>query len=248
MSQKNNVVVVWYLGIILVGGNIFLHWLFDTVHLGEDIEYIMRLLSLLVIFIWLNRQYFQVRPRLGATVGILEQICVNSSSWLLICISILPVMFQIWPTDIKFLTKTILLTMFGVFVEEYLCRGLLLGCALKEKVSYKQLMSRIFQVSILFGLTHIGNVFGQSSSFTVYQVFYTTVYGIYFSALTLRTKGLFWTMFLHFFINFNSSLLLQGDVIAGVPSLLGILIVNGILLICSFYLLRKKKVSEWLIN
>lgn len=248
MSQKNNVVVVWYLGIILVGGNIFLHQLFSNVHLGEDIEYLVRLFSLLGFFIWLNRRYLQMKPHLGAAVGTLEQVCVNSSSWLLICTSILPVMFQIWPTDIMFLIKTTLLTIFGVFVEEYLCRGLLLGYALKEKVSYKQLMSRIFQVSILFGLAHIGNIFDQSFSFTVYQVFYTTVYGIYFSALTLRTKGLFWPMFLHFFINFNSSLLLQGDVIAGVPSLLGILIVNGILLICSCYLLRKKKVSEWLIN
>ncbi|MGT2753788.1 CPBP family intramembrane glutamic endopeptidase [Streptococcus ovis] len=248
MSQKNNVMVVWYLGAILVGGNIFLHWLFSSVHLGEDTASLVHLSSLLVIFSWLNRRYLHVKPRLGAIVGILEQVYVNSSSWLLICIFILPIMIQIWPTDIIFLMKTILLTVLGVFMEEYLCRGLLLGYALKEKVSYKQLMSRIFQISILFGLAHIGNVFNQSLAFTFYQVFYTMVYGIYFSALTLRTKGLFWSMFLHFFINFNSSLLLQGDVTAGVPSLLGILIVNGILLICSLYLLRKKKVGEWLIN
>lgn len=248
MSQKNNLIVVWYLGGVLVGGNVFLHWLLNHLSWGDDMEYLVRLFCLLGIFIWLNYRYLHLKPCLGTSVGVLEQVRVNSSSWLLICISILPVMFQIWPADMMFLMKTILLTMFGVFVEEYLCRGLLLGYALKESVSYKQLIIRIFQVSILFGFAHIGNIFEQSFIFTLYQVFYTIVYGIYFSALTLRTKGLFWSMFLHFFINLNSAFLLQGNVTTGVPSLLGILIVNSVLLLCSLYLLRKKKVSEWLIN
>lgn len=80
--------------------------------------------------------------------------------------------------------------MIGLY-EEIVFRGLLLGIFLEKwGNNKKQLVCSVLLSSILFGLFHLFNLFsGVTLTSILYQIYYTIVIAIAFSALLIRTNG-----------------------------------------------------------
>lgn len=84
--------------------------------------------------------------------------------------------------------------------EEVLFRGVILSLLLKKwGANRKQVYFAVVFGSLLFGLFHLGNITSVESIIPVLtQVVYSTIMGIAFSAIFLRTnKNLLWCVILH---------------------------------------------------
>ncbi len=90
------------------------------------------------------------------------------------------------------------------FFEEIIFRGLLL-MLLIERLSTKKhgIWIAVISSSILFGMIHLINLInGASLSGTLLQVIYSTLMGMLWAVMYLRTKNLWLTMVLHATYNF----------------------------------------------
>ena len=106
------------------------------------------------------------------------------------------------------------------FSEEYVFRGLFLKLAFQDGIrSSKQVLGVVFLSAIFFGLAHLGNLTHQPLNATLFQVYYATVMGIFFAAIYLRTGSLWWTIVLHFLIDFASVLISQSTQAAPATSI-----------------------------
>lgn len=93
----------------------------------------------------------------------------------------------------------------GIF-EETLIRGLTLKLLLKKMGSSKKgIIVACIVSSILFGISHITNLFlGDSLVKVIGQIFSTTAIGFYFAVLFLRTRTLWVPILVHMLVNLSS--------------------------------------------
>ena len=108
--------------------------------------------------------------------------------------------------------------------------------------------------SVIFGVLHIGNIFsGHGVVSTLIQVFYSTILGIVFAAVYIRTQNLWSIAIIHGIVDFSGGI--EGiyqmpqaipEVSAGGGSmnLLSLIVLMSVLVIglaWGIFLLRKKK-------
>ncbi|MGT2965515.1 CPBP family intramembrane glutamic endopeptidase, partial [Streptococcus acidominimus] len=73
--------------------------------------------------------------------------------------------------------------------------------ALKDGLgSYKNVLQAVLISSLAFGLAHLGNLQTQALDVTLFQVYYAMAMGIYFAAVVIRTRSLWWAIFIHFIV------------------------------------------------
>lgn len=171
-------------------------------------------------------------------------ICVNLEISSASNMNIMPVIFMIVESLI-----------IGLY-EETVFRGLVLPLFLRKwGINNKQIMISVILSSVIFGLFHISNLFtGASFIEVVIQVCYTTIMGIAFSALLLRTKGnLLWCGMIHGLYNMASGfgdfdptvhVVNQSITISILPYLLNLLLFIPLLIYGLFLLRRVSEVSE----
>ena len=98
---------------------------------------------------------------------------------------------------------------FSAFFEEVLFRGVILGILLfKFKNSNNSILKSVFITSLLFGSTHIINIwFSEMTPRGVFnQVYATFSLGFLYSAVYLKTKNIYMLIFIHFITNFFSQI------------------------------------------
>ncbi len=95
------------------------------------------------------------------------------------------------------------------FLEEVLFRGYVQGFLMRRwGNSYRGIFSSVLLASLIFGSAHIANlIMGRSTLFyTVAQLIYAFFFGVFFSALYIRSGSLFPGIFLHMFFDFMGNL------------------------------------------
>ena len=112
------------------------------------------------------------------------------------------------------------------FLEEFLFRGLIFACLAdifpKNK---KGLLQTFFVSSVLFGVSHLFNLFsGADVGATFLQIGYSVLTGGLFAFVLIKTKNLFFPALLHAVYNFCGLLLskqgLGGGVVFDVPTVM----------------------------
>ena len=144
----------------------------------------------------------------------------------------------------QMIPQALLIALGAGFMEEYLFRGLLIKSVLKDKIrSFQQVWGTVLLSSFFFGLTHLGNALYQPLDATLFQVYYAMILGILFAAITLRMGNLWWTIILHFLIDFASITISQGTQAQAATSIWQFIIFLPILLY-SIFLLRPRKIAQ----
>ena len=129
------------------------------------------------------------------------------------------------------------------FFEEYFFRGLFLKLAFQDGIrSSKQVLGVVLLSALSFGLAHLGNLTHQPLNATLFQVYYATAYGIFFAAIYLRTGSLWWTIILHFLIDFGSVLISQSTQAAPATSIWNFIFWLPLIAL-GLFLIRPKKLK-----
>ncbi|WP_242236797.1 CPBP family intramembrane glutamic endopeptidase [Streptococcus acidominimus] len=116
--------------------------------------------------------------------------------------------------------------------------------ALKDGLgSYKNVLQAVLISSLAFGLAHLGNLQTQALDVTLFQVYYAMAMGIYFAAVVIRTRSLWWAIFIHFMIDFASILATTGVSSISKPTLIPILVWLFVMLV-GFILIRPKQIQR----
>jgi uncharacterized protein len=131
----------------------------------------------------------------------------------------------------------ILFMLIDVFMEEATYRGLIL-----EAIHHFPVASRVLVASLLFGLSHLDNVFlpGVDEIGVFYQIFEATLIGILFTAARLRINAIWPVILIHAAYNFML-ILAFGHASPVTPSLAGFIVdttVNLSLAVVGLLLLR----------
>ncbi|MGT2912001.1 CPBP family intramembrane glutamic endopeptidase [Streptococcus cameli] len=88
-------------------------------------------------------------------------------------------------------------------VEEYICRGIVLGYLTKHSQGQSnRIWLGVFLSSFIFGIAHAPNFLVQPLEFTVFQIITASMIGLFYGALYLRTQSLVWVIFSHFLQDF----------------------------------------------
>lgn len=92
--------------------------------------------------------------------------------------------------------------------EEVLIRGFLVGHMMYHwKDDNRKVLKSVLWSSVIFGVLHLGNLFsGQGVATTLLQVSYSTILGIVFAAVFIRTKNLWSVAIIHGLIDFASGI------------------------------------------
>ena len=96
--------------------------------------------------------------------------------------------------------EAVVMSLLVGFFEESFFRGIILGQLVHNFKGRHRIVNAVLVSSVLFGLMHAGHFFdnfGQSGINTTLQIGYAICLGVYFSAVTLRTGSLFWSMVMH---------------------------------------------------
>ena len=136
----------------------------------------------------------------------------------------------------------ILFMLVDVFMEEATYRGIIL-----EAIHHFPTSSRVLIASLLFGLSHIDNLFlpGADEIGVLYQIFEATLIGILFAAARLRMNAIWPIIMIHAAYNFML-ILAFGHASPVTPTLPGFIIdttVNLSLAVVGLMLLRGRSAS-----
>lgn len=165
-------------------------------------------------------------------------------------------------TPMKSVPEIILFALFVFLVgfsEELLCRGIMTETMLRKHGNTKKgIWLSILSSSVSFGLLHLTNILmGQSVLDTVIQVITASCLGIFFNAIYVRHRNIYAIALIHGMIDFVAMWymgVLQGNSILKVyeestiatstTEAIVTILMNGVVLIPAFVILRKKKLNE----
>ena len=239
MTKKETRTLILF-GVSIIFANLVLRLLLKP--LPEEIAFLIKTLVLGCGY------YFLVHKRLGLKINSTKKI-----SWyetLSVCWLVLLADFFFLSAVALGISKaphmigTALIIALGAgFFEEYFFRGLFLKLAFQDGIrSSKQVLGVVFLSAIFFGLAHLGNLTHQPLNATLFQVYYATAYGIFFAAIYLRTGSLWWTIILHFLIDFGSVLISQSTQAAPATSIWNFIFWLPLIAL-GLFLIRPKKLK-----
>ena len=145
------------------------------------------------------------------------------------------------------------------FSEELLCRGIMTETMLRKHGNTKKgIWFSILTSSVGFGLLHLTNILmGQNVIDTVVQVITATFVGLFFNTIYVRHRNVYAIALIHGMIDFAAMWyqgVLQGNSILKVyeestiatsaTEAIITILMNGVVLIPAFVILRKNKLNE----
>ncbi|MEG3313880.1 CPBP family intramembrane glutamic endopeptidase [Streptococcus parasuis] len=162
------------------------------------------------LFYLINQQILKVKvPYYSQIQPLKTQINALIPLWIFMLWANLPLFFE---AKLEYIFDAFVYSLVAGLLEEYVVRGLFLGY-LEEHIvrDMKSLWFSLLLTSFIFGLAHTSNILTQSLDYTLVQIVTSTVGGLFYGAIYLRTRSLVWAMFAHFLQDF-SSLSSQGNI------------------------------------
>lgn len=153
------------------------------------------------VFLFLDRRYFHISPQLYAKkVPFLQQL---GAAGPLIVYMLLFNVTGAFGMKSEHMGVALVVSLEAAIMEEYICRGLLLGGLLKD--SQKRgldIWLAVIGSSLIFGLAHLQNINHQPLDYTLFQIAAATLIGVFYGAIYARTQSLIWVMIGHFMQDF----------------------------------------------
>lgn len=199
---------------------------------------------LMAVFLFLDHRYFHIYPHFFSTkISLGRQLLVIGPLLAYMLVFNLAGAFSIQPKNI---TLALVVSLEAGIMEEYVCRGLLLGGLLKD--SQKRLVDiwlAVIGSSLIFGLAHLQNISHQPLDYTLFQIGAAILLGTFYGAIYVRTHSLVWVMIGHFVQDFVA-IGVNGLRVPKVPEHIWfvILFLALIFLSSAIWLLRPKKQQE----
>ncbi len=109
--------------------------------------------------------------------------------------------------------------------------------------SSKQVLGVVLLSALFLVWPISGNLTHQPLNATLFQVYYATAIGIFFAAIYLRTGSLWWTIILHFLIDFGSVLISQSTQAAPATSIWHFILWLPLIALGLFLIRPKKKLK-----
>lgn len=206
--------------------------------------YVIKTGLLALIFYLAGHRFLALKMPLKARFSLGEQLRVNWLNLIYLLFICIPLLIFGFMEHLDYLPIALVTALGAGFVEEYICRGILLQIAFKDGLhSYKNVLQAALISSLVFGLAHLGNLRTQALDVTLFQVYYAMAIGLYFAAVVIRTRSLWWTIFIHFMIDFASMLATAGVDSTSKPTLIPILIWLSVIII-ALILIRPKQIQR----
>lgn len=196
------------------------------------------------VFFFLDNRYFHIFPQLYCKkVPFVQQLGA------VIPLIVYMIFFNVTNLSAihtKNIGAALIVGLEAAIMEEYLCRGLLLGGLLKD--SRKRLLDiwlAVIASSFIFGLAHLQNIAHQSLEYTLFQIASATLIGIFYGAIYTRTQSLIWVMIGHFIQDFVV-IGINGTTTPSTPDKVWVamLVLALIILPSAIWLLRPKKQAD----
>ncbi|MGT2911527.1 CPBP family intramembrane glutamic endopeptidase [Streptococcus cameli] len=196
------------------------------------------------LFYWLDKRYLGIFPKLyDQSLPFGKQLL--AALGLMLFMGFVHV-GNIGSVQSKNLLVATVVSLEAGIMEEYIFRGILLGELLKDgKATLGTVLLGTIATSLLFGLSHMSNIFYQPLDYTLFQVCMTALLGTLFAATYLRTRSLIWVMFFHFLQDFIV-IGINGMATPDIPEAvwIGVIVLSVIILPIVFVLLRPKKIQD----
>ncbi|EJF00526.1 CPBP family intramembrane glutamic endopeptidase [Liquorilactobacillus mali] len=244
LKAMKTTVGIW---LCLIGVFIIIHFTYLLAGIKSDNRVIVDdvLLTLLVLF--LNKKYLHLKLHHRLNISLSELLKINSLPIVFYLFYLTAWVVKLPNASLYRIVDTILLALSAAVFEELFFRGILLNNMIQHsKRNFSSYLSAILVSSILFGVTHMINLFGQSFSATLLQAVNAFAIGIMLAAIYLRTGSLKWTILYHFMLDFTGILINHSIVIATPTSQkwLGILFVDLLYISAGMILVRKKQQNK----
>ena len=237
---KKEVRTLLLLGVSIIFANLALRLILKP--LPENLAYLIKTLILGC------GCYFLVHRRLGLKIKSTQKIGLAETlrvCWLIILADFIYISGgALGISKAPHMIGTALIVALGAgFFEEYVFRGLFLKLAFQDGIrSSKQILGAVLLSALFFGLAHLGNLTHQPLDATLFQVYYASAIGIFFAAIYLRTGSLWWTIILHFLVDFTSVLMSQSTQAAPATSIWHFIFWLPLIAI-GLFLIRPKKLD-----
>lgn len=207
--------------------------------------------AVLVLVLWYARysKEYHFMPRKGELSGALRLIMPPMLVYWLFLFGAYAVLAKAFPFAAPTM-KIFFLALLAGLVEEVCFREVAVSFMARTMMSEKRIPWIAAVSGLLFGLTHLTNIFSGKPLFDVaYQVLLCIFTGVFFAAIYLR-KGNVWILCLfHFLHDFLAFMGVNGLAAVGVTDFpdwmaVYIAVLEGVLCLYGFYLLRKAKRKE----
>ncbi|MFT9097409.1 lysostaphin resistance A-like protein [Liquorilactobacillus sp.] len=241
LRAMKTTVGIW---LCLIGVFAIIHFAYLFAGIESDNRVIVddALLTLLVLL--LNKKYLQLKLHHQIDLSLNELLRINSLPIFFYCVYIASWFVNLQNLSLMRIADTILLALAAAVFEETFFRGILMNNILQHSPrNPNSYLSAILVSSVLFGLTHMINLFGQSFSATLLQVINAFAIGVMLAAIYLRTGSLKWTILYHFMLDFTG-ILASGTVIIATPTLqkwVAVLVVDLLYISAGMILIRKSQ-------
>lgn len=155
------------------------------------------------LFSWLDGRYLHISPKLYA-----KDLPFKKQLLALLPLATLMVLIHtenLLSLKSQHLVIALVIGLEAGIMEEYIMRGLLLGSILKEESNrYKDIWLAALLSSLLFALSHLGNLVSQPLKYTLFQALASLLFGLFWAATYLRSQSLIWVIFFHFLQDFSA--------------------------------------------
>ena len=193
------------------------------------------------IFAFLDRRLFRIFPEFySRNIPFWKQLGAAAPLFVYILFFNVTGVFSIRPENIGL---SLIVSLEAAIMEEYICRGLLLGGLLKDSQQRgRDIWLAVIGSSFIFGLAHLQNITHQPLDYTLFQITAATLMGIFYGAIYVRSQSLLWVMLGHFMQDFVA-IGIQGLEAPTIPdnAWLALPLLAFIFLPVALWLLRPKK-------
>ncbi|MFT8669276.1 MAG: CPBP family intramembrane glutamic endopeptidase [Liquorilactobacillus hordei] len=226
----------------LIGVFIIIHFAYLFAGIDSDNRVIVDDVLLTILVLFLNKKYLNLKLNHQVDISVGEVLRVNSLPIVIYFFYITSWFAKLPNTSLYHIVDALLLALAVAVFEETFFRGILINNMLRYSArSFSGYLSVILCSSILFGVTHMVNLFGQSFSATLLQAINAFSIGVMLAAIYLRTGSLKWTILYHFMLDFTGIVINEGIVIAApTPQRwFGVFVIDILYIFTGFFLVRK---------
>lgn len=132
--------------------------------------------------------------------------------------------------------EAVIIGIIAAIPEEYLYRGIILGNLLRStsfiKSRGKRVIITLVISSFVFSLAHVSNILTQTASVTLFKVIQVLGYGAILGAMYMSTGSLFFSIAIHFMIDFSVTIVNGNASTANGPFMMGLVDALIVLVLC----------------
>lgn len=190
---KSNVTKVVVTSLIFPVSMVILSFLLRNQRVNNDILQIMVDLLVFLIAYLINWKYLHENVSwIGTDTTIFQQLYTALPAFIIIA---LLNSATLTAPDLTFKFKIVLTCLAIGLAEEYICRGLLLGLALK--LFHQNVLGAVLFSSVIFGSLNLTNLASLPIGYVAGQVIFASAIGMLFGTVYVKTKSLWIVIGLH---------------------------------------------------